>query len=312
MPAIKAYKGFDKDWKCRDYQFELGKTFVHDGPVELCKSGFHACEAPLDCLSYYSIIDGHFAEVELDGMTGKKTDDTKRVGTKLTVKAKLNIAGLVAAQIEWAKTAVKDAKKNASGQYSKAASSGDFSKAASSGQYSTAASSGHSSTAASSGQYSTAASSGQYSTAASSGDSSKAASSGDFSKAASSGQYSTAASSGHSSTAASSGDFSKAASSGQYSTAASSGQYSTAASSGHSSTAASSGQYSKASCDANGFACVAGSGGRVKGNAGSALSLGYVDGANRRRIAVAYVGDDGIKPDTWYGVDQSGVFTAIK
>ena len=229
-----------------------------------------------------------------------------------------------------------------SGYYSKAASSGDSSKAASSGNYSTAASSGDSSTAASSGYYSKAASSGNSSTAASSGNVSKAASSGDYSKAASSGYYSTAASSGDSSkaassgdsstaassgdssTAASSGDVSKAASSGDsskaassgnsstaassgdYSKAASSGYYSTAASSGNSSTAASSGDYSKAACDTNGFACVAGLNGRVKGGSGSALSLGYKDLSGKNRIAVGYVGENGIKEGVFYRCDDNG------
>jgi hypothetical protein len=130
--------------------------------------------------------------------------------------------------------------------------------------------------------------SGDYSTAASSGDSSTAASSGDYSKAASSGNSSTAASSGDSSTAASSGDSSTAASSGDYSKAASSGNSSTAA------------------CDTNGFACVAGVGGRVRGNAGSALSLGYKDRNGRLRIATGYVGESGIEAGVWYAANELG------
>ena len=228
--TITAYKGFDKNWQCRGYQFEVGKTYTYDGPVMLCSSGFHACEAPLDCLSYYSIIDGNFAEVELGGITDEREQDTKRVGASLTVKAKLSIAGLVSAQIEWC-TKFADKKSVASGDSSTAASSGHSSKAASSGDSSTAASSGDSSTAASSGHYSKAASSGNFSTAA---------------------------------------------------------------------------------CDTNGFACVAGTGGHAKGNAGSALSLGYKDAQGRPRIAVAYVGENGIKEDTWYQVDASGTFSEVR
>ena len=136
--------------------------------------------------------------------------------------------------------------------------------------------------------------------------------SGDSSTAASSGYSSTAASSGDSSTAASSGYSSTAASSGYSSTAASSGYYSTAASSGDSSKAASSGNYSTAACDTNGFACVAGIGGRVKGALGSALSCGYRDSEKRNRIAVAYVGENGIKPDVWYSINDAGEFQEVK
>ncbi|SMB88008.1 hypothetical protein SAMN05660772_02797, partial [Pasteurella testudinis DSM 23072] len=36
---IIAYKGFNKDLQCRDYQYEIGKTFKHKGKVEACESG---------------------------------------------------------------------------------------------------------------------------------------------------------------------------------------------------------------------------------------------------------------------------------
>lgn len=34
---MKGYKGFNKDLTCRDYQFEIGKEFVHEGKIELCR-----------------------------------------------------------------------------------------------------------------------------------------------------------------------------------------------------------------------------------------------------------------------------------
>lgn len=44
---MKAYKGFDKNLKCRDFQYEIGKEYEEDS-AELCERGFHACEHPLD------------------------------------------------------------------------------------------------------------------------------------------------------------------------------------------------------------------------------------------------------------------------
>jgi len=159
---MKAYKAFNHDMTCRGFQFEVGKTYTHDGAISLCNSGFHACESPLDVLGYYPPT-AMFAEVDLDGVSDQKESDTKRVGKSITIKAALSIAGLVSAQVEWVS---KQADANIA--------SGDSSTAASSGDYSTAASSGNSSKAASSGNFSTAASSGNYSKAASSGNSSTA------------------------------------------------------------------------------------------------------------------------------------------
>jgi hypothetical protein len=129
-----------------------------------------------------------------------------------------------------------------------------------------------------------------------SGNSSKAASSGDSSTAASSGDYSTAASSGYYSTAASSGDYSTAASSGDYSKAASSGDYSKAASSGYSSKAVQAGK-----C---GIAAAIGDAGMAKAGETGAIVACYWDGS-RYRVCVGYVGEDGIKADTWYKADPA-------
>src|SRR6266404_9265732 len=97
-----AYKGFDAEMQCRGFQFEVGKTYEHKGDVKMCSSGFHACEAPLDIWNFYPPINGnHAAEVDLGGVSDEKEKDTKRVGKSLTIKAKLDIAGLVKAQIAW-------------------------------------------------------------------------------------------------------------------------------------------------------------------------------------------------------------------
>lgn len=71
---IIAYKGFDESLKCRDYQYEIGKTFEHKGKVKACESGFHACEYPLDVFSYYLPSNSRFAIVKMHGETSKDSD----------------------------------------------------------------------------------------------------------------------------------------------------------------------------------------------------------------------------------------------
>ena len=102
---MKVYKATDKDMKCRGYQYELGKTAEVDGDIKLCESGLHACEMPLDVLGYYAPGDGsRYFEADLEDVSDEvHTDDTKRVGKKLTLSAEIGIPGLVKAQVEYVK-----------------------------------------------------------------------------------------------------------------------------------------------------------------------------------------------------------------
>lgn len=51
--AKKGYKVFDKNWCCRGFQYEVGKTYTHEGEITLCTAGFHFCENLIDCFDYY-------------------------------------------------------------------------------------------------------------------------------------------------------------------------------------------------------------------------------------------------------------------
>ena len=99
---MKAYKGFDKDLKCRDFQYEVGKEY-EDEDAKLCASGFHACEHPLNVFSYYPPSGSRFAEVDLDATDEREKDtlNTKRVGKKITIKAELSLQGLVRAAVDF-------------------------------------------------------------------------------------------------------------------------------------------------------------------------------------------------------------------
>ena len=146
---MKAYKGFNKDLQCtpggKVFQYAIGETY--EKPVaELCAHGFHACEAPLNVWDYYPPVDGNrFCEVELDGVSDERGDDTKVTAKKITVGAELGIPGLVKAHVEWVKEQVKkgdDAAENASGYGAKIGSSGDGAKIGSSGDVAQIGSSG--------------------------------------------------------------------------------------------------------------------------------------------------------------------------
>ena len=121
---MKAYKGFHKDMTCKDFQYEEGKSY-HEDKAVCCETGFHACEYPLDCLSYYEPNDSVYHKVELSGDTDKNTEDSKVCATDITVGARLSIAGLVQAAIDFT---MKRVKKEASSNddYGASSATGDY------------------------------------------------------------------------------------------------------------------------------------------------------------------------------------------
>ena len=102
--AVKYYKGFAKDMTCRGFQYKEGETYTTD-EAKLCWSGFHACENPLDCFSYYSPNESVYREVELSDVSEEKSnDDTKVVAKQIKVGAELSVRDLCKAHFEFVKS----------------------------------------------------------------------------------------------------------------------------------------------------------------------------------------------------------------
>ncbi|EAN1135563.1 hypothetical protein LZU25_002597 [Salmonella enterica] len=157
---IVTFKGFNKDLKCRDFQFEIGKTFHHDGKVEACGSGFHACEFPFDVFSYYSPADSRFAETISFGITDREEDgDTKIASASITIKAELTIPQFIQRGIEWIWSKIDKSLEQQImyGDCSAATNTGNCSAATNTGNCSAATNTGNCSAAEVSGSQSVAA-----------------------------------------------------------------------------------------------------------------------------------------------------------
>ena len=107
---IIAYKGFDKNLKCRDFQYEVGKEYEMDGDIKCCERGFHACESPLEVFDYYDMLNSRFAEVEHSGEIDKEENTTKVCSSKIKVKAELKLADIINLGVEWIKDVTSPAK----------------------------------------------------------------------------------------------------------------------------------------------------------------------------------------------------------
>jgi hypothetical protein len=183
--VLKTVKGFSKDLTCRDHQFEPGKTYTLDGPIEICARGWHACENPLDTFNYYPPGQSRYCETEQSGSIARHDEDTKIASAKITIGVELSIGDLVARTVKWIferatvdekSTATSGYRANAatSGNWANAATSGNWANAATSGNWANAATSGEGANAATSGNWANAATSGKYSVAAALGRKSKA------------------------------------------------------------------------------------------------------------------------------------------
>ena len=186
--TVVAYKGFDLALKCRDHQFEVGKTYSHEGNVEACKSGFHACEYPLDVFEYYAPAQSRYAIVEQSGILAHHERDSKIASSIITIKAELSLRGLIKAAIEYTFARAQKVKGSTSRGVGKCASSTGVRGAASSTGYQGAASS--------TGDYGAASSTGYQGAASSTGDRGAASSTGDYGAASSTGIQGAASSTG--------------------------------------------------------------------------------------------------------------------
>ena len=274
---MKLYKGFTKDLKCRDFQYEIGKEY-HEETADLCRAGFHACENPLDTLRYYAPGSSRYCEVELDEVSDQRDSDTKRAAKKIKIGAEIGLKGVIGAGVKFIFEKCEDAtEERASGWSGNAAASGERGNAAASGVRGNAAASGWSGNAAASGW------------------SGNAAASGERGNAAASGERGNAAASGESGNAAASGWSGNAAASGERGCAVSSGKY--------------------GSAEANGKQCIAvafGEQGRARGKIGNWIVVAEY-GSDREIIEpkIAVVDGENIKQDTWYTV-KNGEFVEVK
>lgn len=131
---LTTYKMFDSNLKCRNFQYEVGATYNTDR-VKACSAGFHACEFPLDCFSYYPPATSRFAEVVQSGEISKHEDDSKVASAEIYIKFEMSLpqfigkaVGYIMAKVDW-----KNAQATNTGYQSATTVSGQHSVALSSG-----------------------------------------------------------------------------------------------------------------------------------------------------------------------------------
>ncbi|EEI7369847.1 hypothetical protein G4F08_003049 [Salmonella enterica] len=274
---IVTFKGFNKDLKCRGFQFAIGETFHHDGKVEACGSGFHACECPFDVFSYYPPAESRYAETISFGVIDREEiGDTKIASASITIKAELTLPQFIQRGIEWIWSKIDKS-------LEQQIMTGDQSAATNTGYQSAATNTGYRSAATNTGYQSAATNTGNRSAATNTGYQSAATNTGNRSAATNTGDQSAATNTGYRSAATNTGNRSAATNTGNWSAAEVSGSQSVAAAFGIE--------------------------GKARASEGAAIVLCYRDEDGELiHIRASKVGENGIMPDTWYQLDEDGEF----
>ncbi|ECM5323980.1 hypothetical protein OJ84_21750 [Salmonella enterica subsp. enterica serovar Give] len=292
---IVTFKGFNKDLKCRGFQFAIGETFHHDGKVEACGSGFHACECPFDVFSYYPPAESRYAETISFGITdSEEGGDTKIASSSITIKDELTLPQFIQRGIEWIWSKIDKS-------LEQQIMCGNRSAATNTGNRSAATNTGNRSAATNTGNRSAATNTGDWSAATNTGDRSAATNTGDRSAATNTGYQSAATNTGNRSAATNTGDWSAATNTGDRSAATNTGYQSAATNTGDRSAAEVSGSQS--------VAASLGIEGKARASEGGAIVLCYRDEDGELiHIRASKVGENGIMPNTWYQLDKDGEF----
>ena len=187
---MKGYKGFDKDFRCRDKQYSENTTF-EEKDAEICKSGMHFCDDPFSVFEYYPPCDkngnlNRFAEVE--ALDETKTNDNEKYCTKkLHIGVELSFSDFIKAGVKFILDEVKSTEDN-TGYYSASTNTGRYSASTNTGRYSASTNTGW---------YSASTNTGDCSASTNTGDCSASTNTGWYSASTNTGWYSASTNTGN-------------------------------------------------------------------------------------------------------------------
>ena len=305
---MKGYKGFDKDFRCRDKQYSENTTF-EEKDAEICKSGMHFCDDPFSVFEYYPPCDkngnlNRFAEVE--ALDETKTNDNEKYCTKkLHIGVELSFSDFIKAGVKFILDEVKSTEDNTgyysastnTGRYSASTNTGRYSASTNTGWYSASTNTGNCSASTNTGDCSASTNTGYCSASTNTGDCSASTNTGDCSASTNTGWYSASTNTGDCSASTNTGDCSASTNTGWYSASTNTGNCSASKVEGKESVAMAIGYQSKAA-----------------GALGCWIVLAEWDSEGEHIIRVKSHKVDGkiIKPNTFYKLENNKFVEADK
>ena len=315
---LRTYKAFDKDMKCRDFQYEFEKEFTHDGKVLACNSGFHSCENPIDMFSYYIPSESRFAYADQYGEIDRHDDDSKIASSKIKIGAEINIKSIIDMSIKFMFSRVKWGKENNISDREKGAiATGDSSASSATGDRSASSATGDRSASSATGYGSASSATGDSSASSATGDSSASSATGYGSASSATGYGSASSATGDRSASSATGYRSASSATGDRSASSATGDSSASSATGDRSASIVNGAYSTSEIlgekSINAVAIGTGPCNKARGVIGSWLVLAEWNDNNKEILSIQTTKVDGkkIKEGIWYEV-KKGKFSEVK
>jgi len=241
---MKTFKGFNKDMTCRGFQYEEGKEYEEKQAVA-CKSGFHACEYPLDCFDYYSPNESVYRVVEQNGKISKHSDNTKVASTKIKIGAEINIAGLVKAAIEYtikrvnpeAKSYEKYGASSATGSCGASSATGDYGASSATGSYGASSATGDYGASSATGSYGASSATGYKGASSATGSCGASSATGDYGASSATGYKGASSATGYKGASSATGYKGTSSATGSYGASSATGSCGTSSATGYKGTA---------------------------------------------------------------------------
>jgi len=314
---VIGFKGFDKNLKCRDFQFEVGKKYVHEGVLKLCASGFHYVEYPLDIFQYYAPNEARFAEVVPEGVSDQReSGDSKRAAKGLTIKAEISLKAVIEAAVKFTFARVDWIKgQHATGYQGAASATGDQGAASATGYQGAASATGDQGAASATGYQGAASATGVRGAASATGYQGAASATGVRGAASATGDQGAASATGVRGAASATGYQGAASATGVRGAASATGDQGAASATGDQGAASATGYQGAASATGDQGAAVAlGGDAKARGEVGCWLTVAewrWMNG-DYHRVNVKTVRVDGkkIKANTFYAL-KSGKFVEV-
>ena len=231
--VIKSYKGFNKDMTCRGFQYKEGKEYETSRAV-VCNEGFHACEHPLDCLGYYPPNTSVYHEVEQTGefSSDSGSRDSKIASTKIKIGAKLSIAGLVQAAIDFTKSKTVTMQ-DATGDYGASSATGYCGASSATGDYGASSATGYKGASSATGDCGASSATGYKGASSATGDYGASSATGYKGASSVTGDYGASSATGYKGASSATGDYGASSATGYCGASSATGDYGASSATGY-------------------------------------------------------------------------------